>query len=333
MSTILRLMTRFMFLTYPDAPQAENALRVLDNTPFGKAHTLYVNRFGDIERYANLPIGEGDLPTGWREKPYVEKDHLRSWLGDAQGRDQFLTFRDADVHVNWNGRNGNIEPVKVDGKPLKNPKWGELYLQWSPRGTYLASLHRVGVALWSGPKLDGPIGVNVLRFTHPGVRLIQFSPCENYLVTWSDEPLANYQDSPNPALRDTFGAEDEGNSYVVWDVKSMRVLRTFPAVDSENPQNVFKWSPDDAYIARCNVGTGISIYELPSMGLLDKKSIKIEGVQDFEWRPSAEKDNMLVYWQPEVANLPAKVNLMAIPSREIIRSKNLFSVTDVSCIL
>lgn len=64
---------RFLFLTYPDAQQAENALRVLDGTSFGKAHTLYVNRFGDIERYANLPIGEGELPTGWREKQYLEK--------------------------------------------------------------------------------------------------------------------------------------------------------------------------------------------------------------------------------------------------------------------
>ena len=273
------------------------------------------------------------LPTHIYTVKLTFQDHLRSWLGDSQGRDQFLTFRDTDVNVNWNGRNGNIEPVKVDGKPLKNSKWGELYLQWSPRGTYLASLH--------------PIGVNVLRFTHPGVRLIQFSPCENYLITWADEPLANYEDSPNPALRDTFGAEDEGNSYVVWDVKSTRVLRTFaadrPEHDQEprNPQNVFKWSPDDSYIARCNVGTGISIYELPGMGLLDKKSIKIEGVQDFEWRPMSDKElenksngkafeNMMVYWQPEVANLPAKVNLMAVPSREIVRSKNLFSVTDVS---
>jgi hypothetical protein len=46
---------------------------VLDGTQFGKAHTLYVNRFGDIEKYANMPVGEGELPTGWREKPYVEK--------------------------------------------------------------------------------------------------------------------------------------------------------------------------------------------------------------------------------------------------------------------
>lgn len=278
------------------------------------------------------------------------QDHLRSWLGDAQGRDQFVTFRDNDVNVLWNGRNGNVEPVKVDGKPLKNSKWGELYLQWSPKGTYLSSLHRVGVALWSGPKLDGPIGVNVLRFTHPNVRLIQFSPCENYLVTWSEEPLDNYEDSPNPALRETFGPEDEGNQFVIWDVKAQRILRSFPADapvqnGDEPPRHmswpVFKWSPDDAYVARCNVGNNIAVYELPEMGLLDKKSIKIEGVQDFEWRPMSDKDwdnkksgkgyeNMLVYWQPEVANLPAKVNLMTIPGREIIRSKNLFNVTDVS---
>lgn len=63
----------FIFITYPDAQQAEHALRSLDNTPFGGKHTLYVNRFGDIERYANLPIGDAELPTGWKEKPFVEK--------------------------------------------------------------------------------------------------------------------------------------------------------------------------------------------------------------------------------------------------------------------
>jgi translation initiation factor 3 subunit B len=111
----------FLFLTYPDAQQAENALRVLDGLKFGSKNTLYVNRFGDIERYANLPVGEGELPTGWREKPYVEKDHLRSWLGDAAGRDQYLTFRDTDVNILWNGRNGNAEPVRdSEGKIVKN---------------------------------------------------------------------------------------------------------------------------------------------------------------------------------------------------------------------
>jgi hypothetical protein len=63
---------RFLFLTYPTPQEAEHALRTLDGTKFGK-NTLYVNRFGDIERYANMPVGEGELPTGWREKSYVEK--------------------------------------------------------------------------------------------------------------------------------------------------------------------------------------------------------------------------------------------------------------------
>ena len=63
----------FLFLTYPTAQEAENAMRVLDGTQFGRSHTLYVNRFGDIERYANLPVGEGELPTGWKEKSHIEK--------------------------------------------------------------------------------------------------------------------------------------------------------------------------------------------------------------------------------------------------------------------
>lgn len=73
MSAMKLTSRRFLFLTYPDAPQAENALRALHQTSFGKNHTLYVNRFGDIEKYANMPIGEGELPSGWREKQYVER--------------------------------------------------------------------------------------------------------------------------------------------------------------------------------------------------------------------------------------------------------------------
>lgn len=40
---------------------------------------------------------------------------------------------------------------------------------------------------------------------------------------------------------------------------------------------VFKWSHDDKYIARMTPGPkgAISIYELPSMNLLEKKSIKV----------------------------------------------------------
>ncbi len=93
-------------------------------------------------------------------------------------------------------------------------------------------------------------------------------------------------------------------------------------------------------------GQQISVYELPGMGLLAKKSIKIDGVVDFEWCPLGEKDH------EEVARAlkqtgesgerkytcvlgarggqpTGQVSLMGIPSRAVLRSKNLFNVTEV----
>ncbi|CAN0573347.1 unnamed protein product, partial [Ectocarpus sp. 12 AP-2014] len=86
----------------------------------------------------------------------------------------------------------------------------------------------------------------------------------------------------------------------------------------------FRWSADGKYLARKGKDL-ISIYELPSMRLLDKKSLKAEGVSDFEWSP---KDNVLAYWAPEQANAPARVSVVEIPSRKELRQKNLVMVSE-----
>lgn len=220
-------------------------------------------------------------------------------------------------------------------------------------GTYVATIHRQGVRLWGGPSWKPQ-----QRFAHPLVKLIEFSPCENYLVTWSNEPIQ----VPEGAVQGPqyFSPEDEGNNVAVWDVRTGDLLRTFSTHDGEAPTTkkqmqwpILKWSPDDKFVARCTPGQMISVYDLPNMGLHGKKSMKIEGVIDFEWCPHGEKDkddaakdkmtisggskiskkareNMLVYWTPEVSNQPARVTLVNFPSREILRQKNLFNVTEVS---
>jgi translation initiation factor 3 subunit B len=75
------------------------------------------------------------------------------------------------------------------------------------------------------------------------------------------------------------------------------------------------------------------------MHMLENKSIKIPGVRDFEWaptkvqldkKPSAQEQQLLSYWTPEQGNSPAKVALMNIPSKEIVRTKNLFNVSEVT---
>lgn len=232
-------------------------------------------------------------------------------------------------------------------------------MSWSPQGTMLATLHRQGVRLWGGNSWSP-----IQKFAHPLVKLIDFSPNERYMVTWSNEPIQIPEGAPQGPQYLSY--EDEGNSIAVWDIKTGNLLRTFPSLHT-GPNGAeegagakkqvqwpaLKWSGDDRYVGRVTPGQQISVYELPGMGLLDKKSIKIEGVIDFEWRPlgdraneEADKDskgnvgpsakgkkpteNMLVYWTPEISNQPARVSLMSIPSRTMLRSKNLFNVTEVS---
>lgn len=143
-----------------------------------------------------------------------------------------------------------------------------------------------------------------------------------------------------------------------------RLMRTFPMIvevlteeQRKTPKSqsivwpMLKWSPDEKYVGRVTPGQHISIYEVPSMGLLGKKSLKIEGVQDFEWAPLSDKErdeledeamgkpktgkpgpareNIIAFWTPEMQNQPARVTLMSLPSRIPIRSKNLFNVHDV----
>ena len=61
------------------------------------------------------------------------------------------------------------------------------------------------------------------------------------------------------------------------------------------------------------------------MGLLDKKSLKIPGVQDYCWSPT---DNIISCWLPESGNNPARVMLLSIPSKKEIVSKSLYNVSD-----
>ena len=223
---------------------------------------------------------------------------------------------------------------------MNRQHWTELYVQWSPLGTYLTSIHGQGVQLWGGKSWT-----RQKRFPHPGVNLVDFSPTEQYITTWSHRPLTIDENSPGP-----LSADEDGKNYVIWDIATAKPLRSFATLDIPGAQideqgnpvktkkiqwPAFKWSADDKYVARMTQGQSISVYELPRMNLLDKQSIKIEGVMDFEWAPASPKrdgirtyEQLFCYWTPELGSNPAKVGLMTIPSKEIVRTRNLFNVSD-----
>ncbi|XP_058194988.1 eukaryotic translation initiation factor 3 subunit B-like [Rhododendron vialii] len=86
------------------------------------------------------------------------------------------------------------------------------------------------------------------------------------------------------------------------------------------------WGKDDKYFARIGKSV-ISVYETYTFTLIDKKSIKVENVMDISWSPTVPN---LALFVPELGggNQPARVSLIKIPSKEELRQKNLFSVSD-----
>lgn len=257
----------------------------MDGYPFGAKHTFTfrVNWFTDIEHYANMD----ETYVEPEVEEYKPREDLNAWLADPQSRDQFLTYREDLTQISWHGKLSQREVA------LEKHNFTDLYHVWLPNGTFIATVHNQGIRLWGGDSWD-----HQQRFEHPLVNLVDFSPCENYLVTWSQGPIRipdRVQQGPQ-----YFSPEDEGNNIAVWDVKTGHLLRTFPSVHTEGEGSTVnkaqmswptpKWSPDDGFVRRVTPGQQISVYKLPSMGLHGKKSIKIEGIVEFEWRPLGDKD-------------------------------------------
>ncbi|KAK1637467.1 eukaryotic translation initiation factor eIF2A [Colletotrichum phormii] len=320
---------RFAFVEYSSPSEAAAAVRGLDQVPLDKKHILRVNKLTDVDRYGREgKVHEEYTPPHIEE--FTETEHLRSFMKDpsGRGRDQFAMYRGDTVGVFWNNEKDIPENV------VDRQNWTDSFIRWSPQGTYLTSVHAQGVQTWGGPSWS-----RQKRFPHPFVTFVDWSPSEKYLVTWSARPIS-IPDEGHPAL----SVDDDGKNYVIWSAESGKPIRSFANLDMEGMDEAkqrkllwpaFKWSADDKYVARLNYQTGISVYELPRMNLLDKTSIKIEGIMEFDWAPATVQrdgiktyEQLLTYWTPEIGSNPAKVGLMTIPSKEVVRQLPLFSVSD-----
>ncbi|KAI9674456.1 MAG: Translation initiation factor 3 subunit b [Caeruleum heppii] len=325
----------YAFIEYETPEQASAATKALHGTPLDKKHTLAVNKLTDIDKYGR----EGRIDEEYHPphiEPFTDSEHLRWWIGEdphgVNARDQFVMYRGDSVGVFWNKKKDTPDNI------VDRQHWTESFVQWSPLGTHLTSMHPQGVQLWGGRSWS-----RQKRFAHPFVNLVDFSPNEKYLVTWSNTPIQVNENHPVLSL------EDDGKNYVLWDIETGKPLRSFQNIDMPGPATdeagnpikrkiqwpAFKWSADEKYVARLTPGQSISVYELPRMNLLDKTTVKIEGVVDFEWAPSTVQregvktyEQLLCYWTPEIGSNPAKVGLMSIPSKEIVRTRNLFNVSD-----
>eukprot|EP00891_Asterochloris_glomerata_P006248 jgi/Astpho2/6248/Aster-03652 len=309
-----KLTKGFAFVEYLQPEEAHAARDMLQGYKLDKSHTFVVNMFDEFEQFAKVP----DQYEEPEEKPYRPMENLQEWLMDRRGRDQFAIRYGDETEIYWNDHQKALAE-----EVYKRSFWTESFVQWSPKGSYLGTVHTRGVAVWGGPSF-----ARLQRFTHTEVRLVDFSPNERYLISYSS------QDPSNPREKATV-------IFNVFDLKTGRKLRNFTGSVDEfavgtaaGPAGVLRWpvfkwagGKEDKYFARMNKNA-ISIYEAPDMGLLDKKSLKLDAVQDFAWSPT---DSIMCAYQSEQAggNLPARLSLIKLPERQELRQKNLFSVSAV----
>uniref|UniRef100_A0A0D6QWQ8 Eukaryotic translation initiation factor 3 subunit B n=1 Tax=Araucaria cunninghamii TaxID=56994 RepID=A0A0D6QWQ8_ARACU len=303
----------YCFIEYNTPQEAQTAKDQTNGYKLDKAHVFAVNMFDDFEKYMKV----SDEWTPPETKPYKPGENLQQWLTDEKGRDQFVIRAGTDTEVYWNDHR-QLKPELV----YRRSFWTESFVQWAPLGTYLATIHRQGAAIWGGAT-----GFErLMRFAHPQVKLIDFSPGEKYLVTYSSHEPSNPRDTQRVTLN-------------IFDVRTGKVMREFKGSADDFATGgtggvagvswpVFRWAGgrEDRYFARIGKNA-ISVYESSTMSLLDKKSIKVDNVMDFSWSPI---DPILALFVPEggSGNQPARVSLVQIPGREELRQKNLFSVSD-----
>ncbi|KAI3890991.1 hypothetical protein MKW98_007296 [Papaver atlanticum] len=278
-----------------------------------KVHIFAVNLFDYFDKFMKVP----DAWASPEIKPYAPGENLQQWLTDDKAHDQFVIRAHHNIEVFWN------DPRQSMTVPVYRRLYStESFVQWSPLGTYLATVHRQGAAVWGGAATFDRLS----RYAHPQVKLIDFSSGEKYLVTYSCHEPSNPRDTQRVIL----------NFFVV---RSGKVMRDFKGSADEFATgetggvsgvswSVFRWGggTDDKYFSKL-ANNVISVYKTEPFTLVNKKSLKAKNVLDFSWSPA---DPIIALFVPKLGggNQTARVGLFQIPSKEVLRQKNLFSVGD-----
>lgn len=300
----------FAFVKFGSAEDAANVAKQFNHKKLDAKHVLAVDALPTVKKYLDTPPSEYSEPAVPQFQPMP---HLRSWLTDELGRDQAAIHFNQEVAVQWFRKGAQPQEAM---QPTKN--FTSEFVRWSPRGSYLLATSPKGVTLHAGPRF-----APVATFPHKDVKLVDFSPDERFLVTCA--PTGIRAGGP-------FSPANEGHHIVVWSIETRNVLRSFPLLASGGPPvwPAFKWSSDSEFLARVGVKDELAIYASKTMGLVGQKSLRVEGLQSFEFAPaSVDGKQLLAFWTPELPNQAARVALVDAETKEIVHNRALFNVVHV----
>ncbi|BAM42263.1 eukaryotic translation initiation factor [Theileria orientalis strain Shintoku] len=248
------------------------------------------------------------------------RDGVRDWWmkGDRM-RDQYVVRHGDRTEVFWFDALEREPRLAYDGareRAQGRRVWADQKVEWSPNGSYLAVYKWMGIVLYGGNEFEPKI-----RFEHKNVKFIQFSPCEEYLLTWDGMK----------------GEDRHDRSICIWRVVTGELLRSFPTPLKSPKGGDFPhllWNHNGKYIAMLNKyseGSEVLVYKLPEMRLIegpDGKPAPLKyAAEKFDWSP---QDDILSVVIPGSMDAPARLILIEIPSRRELSSRNVYNVCEVA---
>ena len=229
----------FAFVEYVNPTHSQAAVKKMNHFKLDKLHTFQCFVFEDFHYFDQM--NSEYVPPA--RQSLLHEENLREWLQDEKCRDQFVIRYQDETQVAWHDAKQRQPEISQ-----KSNNWTDSFVSWSPLGSYLATFHFQGIALWGGSKS----WQKFMRMSHENVQLVDFSPCERYMVTWSPPPTTTSNSS-----KDTKGHE----SIIIWNVKTGKKCRSFHDIPHPLPSwPYFKWSHDGTYFSRLSQDL-LSVYE------------------------------------------------------------------------
>jgi len=295
-------------ITFEDAELYEKGKQKIQNYEFGSKNILQCVPFDEIDIYRNL--GEHFVLPKADKINKMFTDDCRNWLCDKCREQLLLRYQqETEVH-SWHSFDG-LEGFYCGEKQKEQGKvWCDWEVQWSPYGSYVTTFHKPGVLIWGGDEMT-----NKRRFMHQQVSNVQFSPSEEYLVTWNG---SSYEDKDSTA-------------YKIWNIRTGKTVTTKPTpqyspcgLSTEFPHFIFSHTSE--YMARCTENA-VWIHNMTNSckptckpGETTPSPIKFEnGVAHFKFSP---KDNIIAVWSPHKGEIPARLTLVDIVTREELQTKS-----------
>ena len=195
----------FCSIRFQTSEEAENAMNATQGYPLHKKNVFKVSLYSDLDKYSS--ISDEYVPIETAE--FKPRPDPTFWLTDPQCRDMFVIRSGQETEIAWSNHTGEEPTIVYAGEREKvgGKVWCDSYVSWSPQGTYLATFHVQGVKLWGSDRFEAQG-----RFLHSAVEVMDFSPCETYVVTYRYAQNANL---------------NAAEAIIIWDVRTGAKLRTF----------------------------------------------------------------------------------------------------------